>query len=118
MNRQDLPDASFFCLPGGKPENLPGLGGEALGQGQVRRARPIEQLGHGLHRHGLHAQQPEQGSNLPRLVQQGQQNMDAAHIAVAQGAGFLSGGQNQLVCLHMITHRCAPFSKKFLPWDF
>ena len=98
MNGLYLPGAAVPGFLGGKPEYLFGSRRKALGQRQVRRPRAIEQLGHGADHLRLHPQQAEQSANFPGLLQKRQQNMNGAHIAVAQHPGFFTGGADQFVC--------------------
>ena len=65
--RADLPAFLPLRLPGSTQKQLPRFLRQALGQGQVRRARAVEQQGHGLCQFRVHPQLPQHQAHIPRL---------------------------------------------------
>ena len=118
MDREDLPAGIAPRLPGGHPQQLPRLFRQALGQGQIRRSRAVLQLHHRARKLRLRAQAAQQQPHLARLLQQGQENMDSAHIAVPQQPRLFAGSANQIVGLGIVAHFPASFSRRFSPGGF
>ena len=100
----------MFRLPGRIPEDAPDRRGHALGQGQ-RCPLAVEHRHQFLRQHRVHPSTSQEEPRLALLGRQSQQQMGAAHIAVAQIPGLLPRRPDQFPAFFFISHLATSLPK-------
>ena len=108
MLQRDFPAAQNLCLPRRPPEKRPGLAGQPLGQGQLRRPHSVKQPRHRLRQIRVHTQKPKGLPRRPGFPRHHQQQMGRADIAVSQGSGQLGGALDQVGRQYIVMHGIPP----------